>query len=243
MITDLGIRNDFQVRGIRPYEGGEFQIGFQYIKNWTNKNVDPPNGNKNTTDGWGVTIRHVQSVLGGDNKLVFQYGKGGGTGFGTLSRFYYPDFSIYHDPAESRLRFLDVITIQPADWFGMQANVVYQRDNTGTGNSDAVTQWYSVGGRLSFEVVNHLKLLYEQGYDHAKKSNGAAPQTLQKFTGAIAIAGAKGFFGRPELRLFYTWAMWNDAVRSLPKHDSGDVYLGTNDLSGSTAGLQAEAMW
>ncbi|HEX7508025.1 MAG TPA: carbohydrate porin [Polyangia bacterium] len=243
MITDLGIRNDFQVRGIRPYEGGELQIGFQYIKNWTNKNVDPPNGNKNTTDGWGVTVRHVQNVLGGDNKLVFQYGKGGGTGFGTLSRFYYPDFSIYHDPAESRLRVLDVITIQPTDWFGMQANVVYQRDNTGTGNSDAVTQWYSAGGRLSLGVANHLKLLSEYGYDHAKKSNGAAPQTLQKLTGAIALAGANGFFGRPELRLFYTWAWWNDAVRGLPKHDSGDVYLGTNDLSGSLLGLQAEAMW
>ena len=31
-------------------------------------------------------------------RLVFQYGKGAGTGFGTLARYYYPDFSLYNDP-------------------------------------------------------------------------------------------------------------------------------------------------
>ena len=36
-----------------------------------------------TADGASL-CEHVQELLGGDNKLVFQYGKGGGTGFGTL---------------------------------------------------------------------------------------------------------------------------------------------------------------
>ena len=53
-------------------------------------------------------------MLGGDNKLVFQYGRGAGTGFGTLARYYYPDFSLYNAPSELRIRVVDVLTIQPA---------------------------------------------------------------------------------------------------------------------------------
>jgi maltoporin len=242
---DLGIRNDVQLRGIRPYQGGEFQIGFQYIADYSNDKDDK--GNPITHGGWGITVRHVQDVLGGDNKLVFQYGKSGGTGFGTLGRFYYPDFSIYYLPNESRLRILDVLTIQPNDWLGTQLVGVYQRDNTGTGKTDALTEWYSAGTRVSVALVEHAKLLGEVGFDRVKKHNGADPQWLAKITGALAIAGAKGFWGRPELRLFYTYAQWSKAA-AIATVDSGQVYTSPDDngaykLSGSIAGLQAEAMW
>src|SRR4029078_5307382 len=30
---DFGVRNDLQLRGIKPWETGELQIGFQYIAN------------------------------------------------------------------------------------------------------------------------------------------------------------------------------------------------------------------
>src|SRR6185436_12572931 len=114
--VDFGFRNDLQLRGIRPYEGGEFQIGFQYIADYSN-NLDA-NGDAVTHSGWCVTVQHVQQLLGGDNRLAFQYGKGGGTGFGTLSRFYYPDFSLYFAPSEYRTRVVDVLTIQPTDSLG-----------------------------------------------------------------------------------------------------------------------------
>ena len=117
MQIDFGVRNDLQLRGIKFWESGEFQIGFQYIANYSN--------NPATSGGWGVTVRYVQKLLGGDNKLVFQYGEGAGTGFGTLARFYYPDFSLYNDPGELRIRVVDVLTIQPGNsWFGAQAAVV-----------------------------------------------------------------------------------------------------------------------
>ena len=66
-------------------------------------------------------FQFVQQFLGGDNHLAIQYGRGGGTGFGTLARFYYPDFSIYHDLSEARFRVVDVATIQPLEWLGAQA--------------------------------------------------------------------------------------------------------------------------
>jgi maltoporin len=236
--VDFGLRNDVQLRGIRPYEGGEFQIGFQYIADYSN-NQDA-NGDAVTHSGWGVTLQHVQQLLGGDNKLAFQYGKGGGTGFGTLSRFYYPDFSLYFAPSEYRMRLVDVLTIQPTASLGAQLGLVYQHDDLG--NAGQKTNWYSAGARLSYAFTKHAKLLGEAGYDRVKKSNGADPQWLAKFTLAPALAAGEAFGTRPELRLFYTWAVWNEAARTATV-DSGRLYTTTNLLSGANFGVQAETSW
>jgi maltoporin len=100
---------------------------------------------------------------------------------------------------------------------------------------------------VGYAFTEHFKLLGEVGYDRVKKSNGANPQWLAKFTIAPAIAAAKGFWGRPELRVFYTYARWNQDAGTATV-DSGKVYTYADDagkytLSGSIFGLQAEAMW
>jgi maltoporin len=236
--VDFGFRNDLQLRGIRPYPSGEFQIGFQYIADYSN-NKDA-NGDAVTHGGWGLTIQHVQQLLGGENKLAFQYGKGGGTGFGTLSRFYYPDFSLYFAPSEYRMRVVDVLTIQPLEALGAQLGFVYQHDDLG--NSGQKSNWYSAGARLAYAFTKHAKLLGEAGYDLVKKSNGADPQWLAKFTIAPAITIGESFWARPELRLFWTWATWNEAARTATV-DSGRLYTTTDLLSGATLGLQAETSW
>jgi maltoporin len=84
-------------------------------------------------------------------------------------------------------------------------------------------------------------LLGEAGYDRVKKSLGAPPQFLAKLTGAVAITSEQGLMARPEIRLFFTWARWNDAAR-IAGVDSGDIYrqLYPDVLTGMTFGLQAE---
>jgi maltoporin len=233
--TALGFRNDLQLRGIRPYESGEFQIGFQYIADYSDDPANP------THSGWGVTVQHVQKLLGGENKLAFQYGKGGGTGFGTLARFYYPDFSLTHNPSELRIRIVDVLTIQPTEWLGAQVGLVYQHDDLGNGSA-GISDWYSAGTRVGYAFTKHAKLLGEIGYDRVKKSNGADPQYLAKFTVAPAITADRGFTARPELRLFYTYATWNVAARTASV-EVGRRFTTTDLLSGSTFGLQAETWW
>jgi maltoporin len=237
--TDFGLRNDFQLRGIKPYTSGELQVGFQYIADMSSK-TNESGGANSTFGGWGVTVQHVQQLLGGDNKLAFQYGRGGGTGFGTLGRFYYPDFSLNHNPAtESRTRVVDVLTVQPVDWLGGQATFVYQHDNTGGGST---SDWISTGARVAWAFTEHAKLLGEAGYDHVKKSNGSDPQMVAKFTVAPAITAGKGFNSRPEIRVFYTWAMWNETARGATI-DSYRLYTNTLKLSGATFGLQGETWW
>jgi len=235
---DFGVRHDLQLRGIPLWTDAELQIGVQAIVDLSN-DYDA-NGNRITHGGWGATLQWVQKLLGGDNKLAVQYGRGGGTGFGTLARFYYPDFSVHHDLAESRLRVVDVFTVQPIDWLGGQVGLVYQHDDLG--NAGQKTTWYSGGGRVNAALSRHFKLIGEAGVDYVKKSNGSDPQYLTKFTIAPAITGDRGFWARPELRLFYTYAVWNVAARTATV-DSGRVYTDTNFLSGATFGLQAETSW
>lgn len=229
---DFGVRNDLQLRGIRPYASGELQLGFQYIADYS--------ANPDTNGGWGVTVRWVQALLGGDNKLAFQYGRGAGTGFGTLARFYYPDFSLYNAPNEYRIRVVDVLTVQPTGWLGAQVGLVFQRDDLG--GTGTRTDWYSAGTRVSVALNQHVKLLGEVGYDRIQRNNGAPPQYLAKFTVAPAISAGKGLLSRPELRPFFTWAMWNEDARTAGV-DSGMLYISTIYLSGATFGVQAETWW
>jgi maltoporin len=232
-LTDFGVRNDLQLRGIKPWESGEIQLGFQYIADYSN--------NPSTSGGWGVTFRYVQKLLGGDNKLVLQYGRGAGTGFGTLARYYYPDFSLYNSPNEFRIRFVDVLTIQPGDqWFGAQVAVVYQRDDLG--NAGQITNWYSAGGRVSVALARNFKVLGEAGFDRVTKSNGSPAQYVAKFTIAPTISSGRGLLTRPELRLFFTWARWNAAARTAVV-DSAGFYTSSIYLSGSIFGVQAETWW
>ena len=236
---DFGFRGDVQLRGIRLYEGGELQLGAQYIARTGSNHPDPNTGVSVTHGGYGFTVRWVHKLLGGDNKLVAQYGRGGGTGFGTLARFYYPDFSLYHAPIEARVRFVEVLTIQPTAELGAQVAGVYQRDINFLGSDGSTTNWYSAGARISWGFSEHFKVLGEAGFDRVTKSIGSDPQMLGKFTIAPAIAGGRGLLNRPELRLFYTYAIWNEAARGA-NVDSGQIYTATQFLSGSIFGLQAE---
>jgi maltoporin len=234
---DFGVRNDLQIRGIKPYSSGEFQIGFQYIADYSD-HKDPDTGVSVTHGGWGVTLQHVQTFKGGQNKLAFQYGSGGGTGFGTLARFYYPDFSLYQGPSEKRLRFLDVLTVQPNPIIGGQFTFIYQRDDLS--NASQSTIWTSGGGRISVSPIDHFKILAEVGYDRVAKNNGSVPQFLLKATGAVALSGGRELMSRPEIRLFATRANWNETARGATV-DSGQIYNAKEGVSsGWIYGLQGE---
>ena len=106
------------------------------------------------------------------------------------------------------------------------------------------TNWYSAGGRVSLALVRHAKLLGEAGYDRVTKDNGSKPQFLFKATGAIAITADRGFWARPELRLFFTWAKWNETARQAGV-DQGLVFTNyyMQFQNAANFGIQAETWW
>ena len=103
--------------------------------------------------------------------------------------------------------------------------MVYQHDDLG--NAGQVTNWYSAGTRVSVALTENFKVLGEVGFDRVTKSNGSPQQYLSKFTIAPTISSGKGLLTRPELRLFCTWALWNEAAR-IATVDSGMLF--TNSI-------------
>jgi maltoporin len=100
---------------------------------------------------------------------------------------------------------------------------------------------------VSFGFVQHAKVLVEVGHDRLLTANGSGDRQLTTGTVALAITSGKGFWARPELRLFATYAIW-DKNAAISTVDSGQVYTSADEnnvykLSGAMVGLQAEAMW
>ena len=95
---------------------------------------------------------------------------------------------------------------------------------------------------MSFGLAENFKILVEAGYDRVTKSNGAPLQYLTKFTVAPTISSGKGLLMRPELRLFWTYALWNEAAR-IATVDSGMLFTNSIYLAAQTFGVQAETWW
>jgi maltoporin len=83
-------------------------------------------------------------------------------------------------------------------------------------------------------------LAFQVGYDFVNPVEGG-DRTLFKVTPAIELSAGRGFFARPELRLFATYATWDSAA------GQNGVVLGGNPFGdnghGWTYGMQAEAWW
>lgn len=222
----MATRHDLQLRGIAANPGGELQLGLSLI--------DKSGSDPGHHAGWALTTQHVQKgVFGGWNKFAAQYGVGPGSALGATG-----DLGAGSDVR--RTRFVEGLYFQPGKRLGGQLTAVHQKDSAPGGGQ----RWLSLGGRLSYAVTERVKLLAELGHDRVTPSAGDT-RRLTKLTLAPAWAPAPGFWGRPEVRLFYTYARWNDAARQAavagdPLSASG-VFAGNRH--GSTAGLQIEYWW
>lgn len=225
-------RHDFQIRGIKANPNGEMALGFSLIREYSHI--------ANANNGWSIAIQHQQNGIldGGWNKLAAQYGVGPGIGLGGTG-------GLTNDDSTRRFRITENIYGNiAARWSGM-ATAVYQRDVTGGAHSS----WVSMGGRIAYDVSEHFKVTFEIGRDTVKPEN-ARERHLDKFTLAPTFSAAPGLWSRPELRLFYTYARWNDAARNAAagSTDSAEASIaGTGvfgrENSASMVGFQLESWW
>ncbi|MES2821928.1 MAG: carbohydrate porin, partial [Pseudomonadota bacterium] len=187
-------RHDFNVAGFQTNPGGELEFGLSYI--------DKPDST-DANSGWALTAQHVQAeFLGGKNTLALQYGQGPGTGLG-----YTGDVTLDRDNKSYRL-------VEFFDWemtprLGGQLQFVYQKDVRPEGDDQ---HWLSVGGRTTYSFTDQFKLVGEVGRDQVDAPGGT--RKLTKFTIAPTWSPAgPGFWTRPEVRLYYTYASWNQAAQ------------------------------
>lgn len=180
------------------------------------------------TTGSALTIQHEQANilgLGGSNTAYFQYAQGSAnlnTGFGNASAA----------PDVRGFRLLDAFTWQVRQ-FGGQAMAMVSKNASNAGDVNAA----SLGGRLSYALGDHWKLLLELAHSELRPE-GQGSQKLNKLSFGPAWATKPEFWSRPEFRLFITTAAWNAAAAGNPSN-----VLPAGRTHGTTVGGQVEVWW
>lgn len=224
--ADYANKHDFQLGGIKTNQGGEVALGLSYIQD-----AGQVSG---ANSGWSLTAQHEQKGwLGGSNKFAIQYGVGPGTGLGYTG-------SLLANQSNKRFRMVESFDWQATPEFGGQLTAVYQRDQSDAGRQT----WWSAGVRPVYAFSQYFKLVGEAGHDRVEALDGQT-RNLSKLTIAPTFTLDKAFWSRPELRLFYTYARWNEAAQNAASSGSAMSKTGTfgADLNGSTYGLQLEYWW
>ncbi|MNF71650.1 Maltoporin precursor [compost metagenome] len=222
-------RHDFNVGGLQSNPGGEVEVGVSYI--------DKPDST-DAHSGWAVSAQHKQQAfLGGVNTFALQYGRGPGTGLG-----YTGDPTL--DSGNRSWRVVEFFDWQMTPRFGGQFEVVYQKDTRPDG---ADQDWLSVGVRPVYALNEQFKLVVELGHDQVDAPDGT--RKLSKFTVAPTWSPAgPGFWQRPELRVYYTYASWNEAAQRAASQMAAGSALSDSGafgdaLHGSNFGVQLEYWW
>ncbi|WKN19892.1 maltoporin [Azotobacter vinelandii] len=223
-------RHDFNVNGFKTNPGGEVQVGFSYLQ-------EPSGSDKHS--GWSVAVQHKQEgFLGGKyNTFALQYGEGAGTRLG-----YTGDSDL--DKENKSWRMVEYFDWQTTERFGGQFQLVYQKDVRPDGDN---MRWLSVGVRPVYAFTETFKVSAEIGHDQIKATDGT--RKLTKFTIAPTWSpGGPGFWARPELRVYYTYATWNEAAQRAatemnPESALSETGAFGTDRHGGNFGVQVEYWW
>jgi maltoporin len=206
-------------------------------------------------DGYALGFWLENDLAGkGTNTAIIQYGKGVAANFNSYSPFTRGLSDILDTPPvttpptqpsvkdgydagdQTRLRIMDVVNYTFTEQLSMQAVAIYQEDDLGL-NDDSEITWYSFGIRPVYDFTELYGIAFEASYDYSEVADGSDGD-LVKFTIAPQITPDFGFFSRPSLRLFFTYATWSDEYKG---EIGGNTY--DNDTSGISYGVQIESWW
>lgn len=176
--------------------------------------------------GFGLSFRHDQAKLFGtslSNTLFVQFAQGSAglnANFGNLAA----------GSAAKSWRIVESISGQSGP-LGGQAMLLLANEKDATGRATASA---SVGGRLSYAMTRHFKMVLDVGYSQFKPEGGEKAHLL-KTTIAPTLSVGGDFWARPEFRLYMTTARWNDAAGNV----TGQAAYAGKD-SGTSYGAQVE---
>lgn len=188
-------------------------------------------------------MHEVPDFMGGYNRAMVQYGFGAAANFQATE----PDFEIFAaedgDPLTLidyddiwHFRFINDLVFEPAERWSLQATFVYDLLDVGTVD-DSEREWISLGVRPVYELSEFVSLAVEAGVDHTDADWGESGE-LYKLTFAPQITPGEGYFSRPAIRFFVTYAWWSDDFEGQIAPDSYG-----SDTDGISVGVQAEAWW
>lgn len=125
----------------------------------------------------------------------------------------------------------------------MQWTVIARSENFGLkGSKGDTVNWYSTGIRPIFYLTNHVNIAVELGIDFVDDEINDRQGSVRKSTIALQLAKSRGYYSRPVLRAFATYANWSDDFKELVGVSPNGAPYG-NQTHGWTYGIQAEAWW
>ncbi len=226
--TDSGNRINVDAHDIAANPGGKLR----FVGTLTEGRLRGQRG----TNGVGLIAMHLQDNFlgaGGGNTLWAEYAQGSAGLDG--------NFGGLGDPSShKKWRLVESFTFQSGP-VGGQTIAMWERDKTPAGAQTRV----SLGGRVSYALTKHFKLVTEIGHSQVKPELGPTAK-LTKFTFAPTLSTGPGFWNRPELRLYVTSAKWNAAANALATTPATDNIVGSPAFSGKTSGTSYGAqveMW
>jgi maltoporin len=181
----------------------------------------------NNNGGLAFTAMHTQTLMGGANHFVVQYGNGSAW-----------NLSGSDDPSKASgnksWRFVDEISIQPTKTFGMEAAIATQHWKTADGVS---ATWTTIGGRPMFGLTEHFSIAAEAGWTKTTEDN-LPDLTMTKGTLALQWSPTTELYSRPSIRAYVTNAQWNNNAKGIV---GGANFI--DKTSGTTYGVQTEIWW
>ncbi len=221
-------RYDARLHGINLGALGSLEAGVQFNSADTK--------NPNAKDGSAFIVEHSLPLLGGVNKLFATVGKDSANA---------PFFAFPNNTPGN----------QDGSW-GIQDTLQWQLSPQFSGMAVAGMfdfknnyKWTYLGVRPVWHFTDYFKLQGEIGTNRIKPDSQSDTSKLDKFTIAPTIVAGRGFWARPELRFFYTYAKWNDKARDGVFGPGGGTVAGGvagpygTKTNGSTYGFQVEAWW
>jgi len=103
------------------------------------------------------------------------------------------------------------------------------------GKGDDVNR-FAIGVRPFHQIAQNFAMQYELGYEHIDNTSTNEAGGMVKATIAPTITFESGFWSRPQIRVFATYASWDDEVSGL----IGDSYTRNGDTNALNFGIQGE---
>ncbi|USE38479.1 maltoporin LamB [Endozoicomonas sp. SCSIO W0465] len=219
---------DFRWNEIPIMDKLNLELGIDYGIGSPADNLSVGTYHKSTFDknGWMFTGELTWDVLGGFNKFIVQYATDAMTGPGTGSAGMYLQttdwykgnklWRIMDHGAVSLMPKLDMMYLLGVTEVKYDKNDLYP-------NFGKKTTWVTAGIRPSWNWNDLTSTTVEIGYDQVKNasssyvdgadliSSGLFKSKLWKFTLAQQFHPQFGNWIRPQIRIFATYANWNDA--------------------------------
>lgn len=189
----------------------------------------------NSKSGTAITAEWSMPMLGGVNKLFVTKG----TGSANAPALGNPNNTPGNQDGSWGIQDSLQVQISP-DISGMAV--------VGHWNFKNNYKWTYIGARPVYHMSDYFKIQAEAGLNKVTAQNQSAAN-LAKLTIAPTLVAGRGFWTRPELRFFYTYAKWNDKARDGVFGPGGGTVAGGaagpfgTSTNGASYGFQAEAWW